>query len=189
MKKTSIILLVLAMALALTVSCNDPERPVKEDDDRIDWPDMTSMDDVLETLILTYANPKDPGSIPRYRALLHSQYFFGLAPRDVPVGGSPIISATEDVSITEKMFAQARILELSLDPMVNSWCEYPELDGEPCENCWSCQPSYFIRAQFGEEERLYISPPDNAEVMVIVAPDENDSSKWVLRAMYDLVVY
>jgi hypothetical protein len=154
----------------------------------VTWPDMTSRDDVLETLVLTYENAKDPDAVPKYRALLHSQYFFGLAPQDVPVGGSPIISRSEDVTVTEKMFEFEKILELSLDPMVATWYEYPELEGEVCENCWATQPSYFIRAQFGDEDKVYISPPDNSEVSIIVAPDENDPTKWVLRAMYDLCV-
>ena len=66
--------------------------------------------------------------------------------------------------------------------------QYPELEGEPCENCYQTERQYFIRAQFGDEETIYQSPVGKAFLSVIVSPDENDETKWVLRAMYDLVV-
>jgi hypothetical protein len=72
--------------------------------------------------------------------------------------------------------------------MVGTWYEYPEIEGEPCDNCWASQPSYFIRAQFNDEETIYLSPIDRAEVSIIIAPDEEDPTKWVLRAMYDLCI-
>ena len=174
------------MALALSVSCNDPESPIKEDDDGIDWPDMTSRDDVLETLVLTHNNPKNPESTSTYRALLHSQYFFALSPWDVPYFDSPIITKMEDIASAEWIFTNEKILELDINPMINEWYEYPELDGETCVNCWACQPTYFIMAQFSDEEMIHMSPPDGVEMSIVVAPDESDSSKWVIRAIYDL---
>jgi hypothetical protein len=186
LKKTSIILLVLAMALTLSVSCNDPESPVKEDDDGIDWPDMASRDDVIETLVLTYMNPKDPESIPKYRALLHSQYFFGLAPQDVPLGGSLIMTRLEDIAATEWIFEYEHLLELTLSPSVGTWISTTEVEGEACAECWQTTREYFIRAQFVDEGTIYTSPPGHVSVSIIVAPDESDPSKWVLRAMYDM---
>lgn len=182
--------LVLITALLMSPSCIfDPKQeaeipPVIE----VTWPDMTDRDDVLETLVLAYANPKNGESTSKYNAILHTQYFFGLASQDVEVGDSPIISRSEDVTITEKMFEYELILELTLDPMIGTWVGETEVNGEPCENCWSCQPSYFIRAQFDDEKPLYMSPVTNSEVMIIVSPDEADPTKWVLRAMYDLAV-
>jgi hypothetical protein len=180
------ILLAAALALLPVISCKeDPVNP-QEEDNGIDWPSMTSKDDVIEMLVMTYSNPKSPESIPRYRALLHSQYFFGLAPQDVPPGTPPVLTRSEDITCTERMFEYEKILELTIDPMVNTWYELPELEGEPCTDCWAAQPSYFIRAQFGDAETIYLSPIDRAEVSIIIAPDESDPDKWVLRAMYDL---
>jgi hypothetical protein len=182
--------LVLISAMLVSPSCifdpkQEKEPPPVVD---VDWPDMTQRDDVIKMLVLTYANPKNPESIPNYRALLHSQYFFGLAPQDVPPGEPPIMTRSEDVTSTELIFEYEKILELTIDPMVATWYEYPELEGEVCENCWAAQPSYFIRAQFNDEETIYLSPVENAEVSIIVAPDESDPGKWVLRAMYDLCI-
>jgi len=182
--------LVLISAMLISPSCifdpkQDKEPPPEV---KIDWPDMTSRDDVIEMLVLTYANPKNPESIVNYRALLHSQYFFGLAPQDVEPGEQPLMTRSDDVTSTEAIFEYEIVLELKIDPMVATWYEYPELEGEPCENCWASQPSYFIKAQFDDEDPIFQSPVENSEVSIIVAPDENDPTKWVLRAMYDLCI-
>ena len=186
MKRTTITILLLSLALTLAVSCNDPASPAKEDDEGIDWPAMTSRDDVVETLLLTYANPKEGESASKYNALLHSQYFFGLDPRDVGAGDMPILTRAQDVASTEWIFENESLLELTI-PESGTWNEYNELEGEPCVNCWESTRGYHIRVQFGNEDTTYQSPAGSAFVSIIVAPDENDSSKWVLRAMYDIL--
>lgn len=175
------------MALTLSVSCNDPESPIKEEEDGIDWPDMTSMDDVVEVLMLTYANPKDGESTAKYNALLHSQYFFGLDIRDYIGGGSPILTRSDDITSTEAIFMYECLLELTLSPLEGTWEEYPLLAGDPCVNCWQSTREYFVRAQFDDEGTIYTSPVGHAHVSIIVAPDESDSSKWVIRAIYDMI--
>ncbi len=181
--------LLLITALLASPSCifdpkPDPEpAPIVE----IDWPDMTDKDHAIKTILLCYDNPKDSESMSKYNALLHSQYFFGLDDGDVPVGGSPIMTRAEDIRSTEKIFEFETMLELAIDPEIGSWEEYPVLDEEPCENCRETQRQYFIRAQFNDETTICQSPVGRASVSIIVSPDENDSSKWVLRAMYDLI--
>ena len=54
--------------------------------------------------------------------------------------------------------------------------------------CRATTRGYFIRAQFGTDETIYQSPVGKAFLSVIVSPDEEDETKWVLRAMYDLCV-
>jgi hypothetical protein len=44
--------------------------------------------------------------------------------------------------------------------------------------------TYFIRAQFERNGTIYACEPESY-VTIIVAPDEGDSSKWVIRAIYD----
>ena len=185
MKKTTVIILLLAVAMMSVVSCgDDPATPVEEDP--IVWPDMTSRDDVIKTVVLTYANRKIGEATSRYNALLHSQYFFGLAPEDVPPGNPPILTRAEDIAATEWLFSnETTVLELTITPEVGSWYEYFELEGESCENCYGTERQYFIRAQFGNETTTFQSTPGRAFAVVIVAPDESDPTKWVLRAMYD----
>jgi len=186
LKKTTITLLLLALALAFSVSCNDPASPAKEDDDPIDWPGMTNRDDVVKTVLLAYANPKEGESVSRYNGVLHSLFFFGLDPSDVGVGESPILTRAEDIAATEWIFEGTSLLEL-LIPETGTWDPYNEIEGEPCVDCWETTREYRIRAQFGDEDITYQSPAGRASVIIIVAPDETDSSKWVLRAMYDVV--
>jgi len=180
----------LVTALLASPACIfDPkEDPVIPVDDPIVWPDMTNRDDVIKTIVLAYENRTDGESLSRYNALVHTGYFFGLAPGDVEPGDSPIMTRAEDIASTEFLFDTdlTAVLELTITPEEGSWYEYTELDGEPCENCFGTERQYFIRVQFEDETTIFQSPPGRAFAVVIVAPDENDPTKWVLRAMYDL---
>ncbi len=183
-KKT--LVMILAAALFLVVSCgDDPTDPVKDDDD-LTWPAMTSRDDVIKTVVLAHNNPKYGESLSKYNAVLHSQYFFGLDATDVQPGDPPFMARAEDIASTEFMFSNSTILDLTITPEEGSWYEYPEIGGEPCANCWGTERQYFIRVQIGDETTIYQSPPGRAFAVFIVAPDESDPSKWVLRAIYDL---
>jgi hypothetical protein len=146
---------------------------------------MTSRDDAIETVVLAWSNPKDGESVSKYNALLHSQYFFRLHDDDVDVGDSPILTRAEDIASTEWIFDVHTMCELTITE-TGAWYEYPELDGEPCENCWETTRQYFVRVQFEDEGTIFQSPPERAFVTIIVAPDEAESTKWVLRAMFDL---
>ncbi len=187
--KTALPLLLITALLASPACIFDPkEDPVIPVDEPIPWPDMTNRDDVIKTVVLAYENRSDGGALSRYNALIHTQYFFGLAPGDVDPDFGPIMTRAQDIESTEFLFDanKTAVLVLTITPEEGSWYEYPELDGEPCENCYGTERQYFIRAQFEDETTIYQSPPGRAFAVVIVAPDENDSTKWVLRAMYDL---
>jgi hypothetical protein len=177
-------LLILTLALVPVLSCSeDPAAP--EEDEGTDWPPMTDRDDVIETLVLTWNNPRDGESVSKYNALLHSLYFYRLHENDVNPGESPIMTRSEDIASTEWIFDVHTICELSVTA-TGAWYEYPELEGEPCSNCWETTRNYFVRVQFGDETTIYQSPPERAFVTIIVSPDESDPSKWVIRAIYDL---
>ena len=186
LKKTTITLLLFALALTFSVSCNDPASPAKEDDEGVDWPAMTEKDDVVKTVVLAYTYPKEGESVSRYNRVLHSLYFFGLEPGDVGVGDPPILARVQDIAATERIFELESLLELIIAE-TGTWNSYPEIDGEPCIDCWESTREYRIRAQFGDEDTTYQSPAGRASVIIIVAPDEADSSKWVIRAMYDVI--
>ena len=141
--------------------------------------------DTQQTVVLAYANPKESESIAKYNALLHSQYFFKLHESDVEPGESQIQTRAWDIASTEWIFNTETMLELTI-PEIGAWDAYESIEGEPCENCWETTRQYFVRAQFGDETTIYQSPPERANVVIIVAPDENDPSKWVMRAMFDL---
>ncbi len=187
MQGKSSIMPLIAAAIMLLASCGEDsvnsEPPYEEPP--VDWPDMTARDDVVETFVLCFENPKIGESISKYNALLHSKYFFGLHADDVPPGGIPIMMRTEDIRATEGIFEFESLLELTITPEVGSWDAYPELEEEPCENCYVTKRQYFIRARFGDEATIYQSPVGKTFMSVIVSPDEADSTKWVLRAMYD----
>ena len=182
--------LLLITALLASQSCIfDPkEDPVIPPDDPVVWPDMTARDDVIKTVVLCYENPKSSEAQSGYEALLHSEYFFGFAPGDVEPGDPTIMERGRDIESTLWIFEVESMLELTITPEEGSWYEYPEIDGEPCVNCYSTERQYFIRAQLGDEGTTYQSPVGKAFASVIVSPDENDSTKWVLRAIYDLCV-
>ncbi|MCK4549077.1 MAG: hypothetical protein KAU49_02870 [Candidatus Krumholzibacteria bacterium] len=184
MKKTSIIVLSAIVAMTLVVSCgDDPTTPAEEDN--LEWPDMTSMDDVVDVLLLTYANPRDGETAARYNALLHPQYFFELAPSDVELGDPSFLTRAEDIAATEWIFTETTRLELTLFPLEGTWGDMLEVEGEACPNCHVTERQYLVRAQFGDESTIFQSPVGRVSVTIIVAPDVSDASKWVIRAMYD----
>ena len=187
--KTALPLLLITALLASPACIFDPkEDPVIPPDKEVTWPDMTSRDDVIKTVVLAYENRSDGGALSNYNALLHDEYFFGLSAADVEPGDPSIMTRAEDILSTEFLFDtdKTAMLELTITPEEGSWYEYPEIEGEPCENCWGTERQYFIRAQFDDETNILQSPPGRAFAVVIVAPDESDPTKWVLRAMYDL---
>ena len=186
--KTALPLLLITSLLASPACIFDPkEDPIIPPHEEVVWPDMTSRDDVIKTVVLAYENRTDGAATSKYNALLHTQYFFGLSAADVEPGGSPIMTRAQDIESTEYLFSPKwTLLELTITPEEGSWYEYPEIEGQPCDNCWGTERQYFIRAQRGDEENVLQSPPGRAFAVVIVAPDESDPTKWVLRAMYDL---
>jgi hypothetical protein len=189
LRKIKPVILLLAVAAILAVSCGeDPQTPVRKmEDDEILWPAMTDRDDVIKTIVLCYENPKSGESVSRYNRLLHSGYFFKFAAGDVEPGDPTIMDRAWDIRSTEGIFEYETMLELSIIPEVGQWYPYPEIGGEPCENCHSTERQYFIRAQFDGEGTISQSPVGRAFVTIIISPDESDSSKWVIRAMFDLV--
>ncbi len=184
--KTALPLLLVTALLASPSCIFDPkEDPLIPPVVPIEWPDMTDRDDVIKTVVLCYENPKEGTSEAKYNALLHSLYYFKLHESDVIPGGSPILDRAQDIVSTEFIFEATTLLELTVTE-TGSWYEYPEIEGEPCENCWETTRQYFVRAQFGDETTILQSPPERAFVIIIAVPDENDATKWTLRAMFDL---
>jgi hypothetical protein len=182
--------LLIVSALIAPSCIFSPEETPPPDKLRVEWPDLTDRDDVAKTIVLCYENPENSESMTRYEALLHSQYFFAFDERDVPPGEPPIMTRADDILSTEWIFDNANLLELALYPEEGgTWAPIAELGGEPCDDCWSGRREYIIRFQTDEEGTIYQSSPGSAAVTIIVAPDEGDPGKWVLRALYDEVVY
>jgi hypothetical protein len=184
-KRTATAFIVFLIFILIASCGEDPQKP-EENDNGIDWPEMTNREDVIETVLLAYANPRIAESTSRYEDILHSEYFFMLAPRDVYPGNPPFLSRSEDIASTEWIFDHQILLELSIAE-TGSWDAYPEIGGEECTGCMATTRDYFIRAQFGGGETIYQSSPTRCHVTIIVSPDESDPSKWALRAMYDIV--
>ncbi len=189
MFKAALPLLLITVLLAPQSCIFDPkENPDDRPADPIVWPDMTERDDVIKMVVLCYENPKEAEAVSRYNALLESGYFFKFAEGDVEPGDPTIMERVVDIKSTEGIFEYETMLELSIIPEVGQWYPYPETWGEPCENCHSTERQYFIRAQFGEGGTISQSPVGRAFVSIIISPDEDDASKWVLRAIFDLCV-
>jgi hypothetical protein len=183
LRKTVLILLLVSVALMPVISCKeDPVTPEK--DDGLEWPSMTDREDVVETLLMAYANPRNAESLAKYNALLHSDYFFGLDARDFNPGESPILTRTQDITATQFIFDNQRLLELVLSD--GTWHEIAELEGETCTDCWTTQRVYFIRLQIENEGTIYQSAIERMAVNIVAAPDEGDPGKWVIRAVYDM---
>ena len=72
-----------------------------------EYPAMTSRDDVIKTVVMTYENRTDGEALSRYNALLHTQYFFGLAPGDIDPGEPSILTRAQDIESTEFLFDSA----------------------------------------------------------------------------------
>lgn len=188
MRNATLPLLLIAALIAAPSCIFDPkpsdDPPVKKP---VEWPDMTNRDHVIKTIVLCYENPTLNESMTRYEGLLHSQYFFAFDEADIDPELGPILPRALDIESTAWLFDNQTLLELTVAPEEGgTWEEYPEINGEPCTGCWAGERDYTIRAQIGDEDLIYQSSPGSARVIIVVAPDEGDSSKWVLRAIYDV---
>lgn len=185
-RKTMIILAMLAVLPVFPSCFDEPVTPIKEPPPvEIPWPDMTSEGDVIKTIVLCYEYPKDSESLSKYSALLHSQYFFKLHEDDTMPSDSPLMMRSEDLASTEWLFRELTMLEfLIVEP--GPWYELSEIEEEPCDGCYETMRQYFIRVQFGRDGTIFQCRPGSAFVTIVIAPDESDSSKWVIRAIYDL---
>jgi hypothetical protein len=183
--------LLLSLSFLLAAGClmDDPVK-VKQPGP-VEWPDMTDRDDVIATILLCYGNPENKEAMPRYERLLHSQYFFAFDAEDVlPPGESPILTRAQDIVSTQWLFENNVELRLSIDPAEGgTWSQIDELDGVPCANCWEGRREYQIRYQKTNDDHVLQSNPGAAAVTIIVAPDESDPGRWVLRALFDEYEY
>jgi hypothetical protein len=176
--------LILLAMLAVLPSCLDEmEKPIKEAPTS-DWPSMASEDDAVKAILWCYASPSDDDVMTRYESILHSEYFFQLAAEDIEPGGDPVITRAEDIDLTALLFERQTQLELSITD-TGPWADREEIAGEICGGCREMTRNYYIRAQFGEDGTVWSTRFSMAYVTVIVAPDENDPSKWVIRAICD----
>lgn len=181
-KKIIITLAVLALLPVLSSCLDETVKPIKEAPPAT-WPEMTSEDDAIQAIVMCYGAPGGEETMSKYDALLHSEYFFELAPDDVDVGKTPVITRAEDITLTGKLFMHQTDLELEI-LMSGAWNDCPEVAGTTCEGCRETTRSYFIRVQFDYFGKTYMCEPDSY-VTIIVAPDESDPAKWVIRAIYD----
>ncbi|MCK4549078.1 MAG: hypothetical protein KAU49_02875 [Candidatus Krumholzibacteria bacterium] len=182
-RKTLIILVLLAVLPVLPSCLDETVKPVKEAPP-ITWPDMSSEEDAIRTLVMCYGNPSLEGVMTIYEDLLHSEYIFRFAPEDVLPDDPPILTRAGDIVSTGWIFENQSELELDIF-LAGAWNDYHKIDGATCEGCRETMRGYFIRVQFGKENTVYQCIPDRAFVTIIVAPDESDASKWVIRAIYD----
>ncbi len=184
MFRRSLIIFALLAALAFLPSCLDEAvKPIKEPPPTT-WPEMTTEDEVVQALALCYENPGLADVMTRYEDFLHSEYFFELAPDDVDVGESKFFLRDEDIASTRWIFENQSGLTLSITGSGN-WDDHPEINGLTCEGCRATMRSYHIRVQFSNDGTVWSSGFGRAYATIVVAPDESDASKWVLRAIYD----
>jgi hypothetical protein len=178
-------LMLLAFVAALPACFDEPVKPLKQED-VIDagWEAPASENAVIDALVWCYSNPDHEEVMPRYESLLHSKFFFQMAPEDVMPGKTGLYSRTGDIANTGKLFDLATTLELIINKSV--WFDQPELNGEPCDCCRVMTASYFIFSQFGGDGTVYSTRFESAHVTMIVAPHEEDTGTWVIRAIYDL---
>ena len=184
MLRRSTIIFALLAALAVLPSCLDEAvKPIKEAPPAT-WPEMTTEEEAVEALVLCYENPRLAEVMMRYEELLHSEYFFELAPDDVMVGQSEFILRAEDIVSTRWIFEHQTQLTLSFAG-TGDWNDYPEINDSACVGCRETTRSYYIRVQFGVFGKTYSNRFEEVYATIIVAPDESDASKWVIRAIYD----
>ena len=182
LKKIILILAAVAVLPALSSCLDDAVKPIKEAPP-VTWPEMTREDDPVKALLMCYDNPSLEGIMTTYEGLLHSEYFFGLAPEDIEDGGHSVFTRAGDISITASMFRRQTQLELFIE-LKAAWYDLEEIEGAPAPAAGSRHaPS--DPGPVRNRTDVYVSSFEGAEVSIIVAPDESDPSKWVIRAIYD----
>jgi len=174
--------LMMILVMAAAPSCIlDPEEKVEPPPPPEPYPARETREDCVTFLLRTYEDHDGTAGI-KYEELLHPDYRFYLQPADVPPGESPFLTRSEDIDGTQNfLFDNPAELSLTLDG--SGWDSYPEIEGEPCIDCWSSTRKYNIRYQRELEGTILIG---DDSVVIIVAPDPSAEGKYVIRAIYDI---
>jgi hypothetical protein len=184
--------IVLILLSIIIVSCGEDEKKVFEPK-VIDWPDRTSQEHCIEIVVLVYENFR-LCEIEKYgEALLAPDaqaeefaegYYWHFWWWDIDFGDPDSIDFDADMNITEQILQNAVKLELEIGP--GTWDTLQTFRGEPCENCWSTEREYWMRAQFDNEGMMYCSDPGESAVRFVVGPDPYDPSRYVIYEIVDM---
>ncbi len=174
--------LMMIIMMAAGPSCIlDPEDKKEPPAPPEPYPARETYEQCVDFLLRCYAD-HDGTAGQRYEELLHPDYRFYFQPDDVEPGGDPFMTRAEDiVSTQDYLFNNPSICTLTLNG--SGWDTYPEIEGQPCVDCWFTTRVYEIRLQFEPEGTIY-QGQDSA--VIIVAPDPNEEGKYTIRAIYDI---
>ena len=81
-----------------------------------------------------------------------------------------------------RYFTSQLTLQINPYPDETAWTPVPELEGEPCDNCWTTTRGYEITAQAPGSDPLYA----NDKVTIIIVPNPNDTSKYQILFVNDI---
>jgi len=141
-KRSILILLSLIVVAGLTTSCIlDPKEQKKDDDDKpkVDFKDLTEMDDVLFNLELAYNESR----MDEYDKLLDENFTFILSEADYNSGEVDVPQWDRDREVhvntdilNPNLAGDLRVIsiDLSLDYPADNWTEQPEHPDHPGES-------------------------------------------------------
>ena len=180
---------VISAALFLINGCIlNPETEKPPPPEPIDWPDLTEMEDVIETITLCYENYNTATMNDlemHYRDILYdeagNEYVFYLQEDDVELGDDGLLTLEEDVrgSVNIWKYSTGLILDLS-------WSQWDPYEDENCEDCWISTRTYSITTtiDYGGEVKDYSG--NDMIVIFIIRPQHDDPTKWSIFMVYDV---
>ena len=193
--------LCLLLSMFLVTGClNDPEKKEAPVEEEPEFRDLTSKEDVINNLVLSYAER----NISEYSKLLlrnddsyngsdyQFSYYWYNQPEDEEL--EAYLMRDEDIMATNNLFLAAQgtpakldheiLDDLTLEIGAGSWVAVSELFGEPCEDCWSTIREYLISVSYGENR---LSGDDVIQIY-IVPVDEGDKTIYKIALAKDIYV-
>lgn len=164
----------------------DPPTPPPPD---TEYGDLTSKDHVITNLGKSY----NEANIDEYIKIIHNDYLWYNQAEDVLGGAEEFVLRDEDVLATSNMFAAKNgnhpdpnmlIDKLTLTLYPGSWTQITEIEGTPCEDCWTTTREYFMTVVMSGVDMTY-----NANDLVklwVVPVMEGDKKLYKLRRMDDI---
>ena len=157
--------LVFFAAAALFSGClfgpDDKETPSTPPD--VVYKPLTDKDNVIYNLVTSYNN----ANIDEYTKLIHDDYIWFNQAEDVVMhGAEEFVLRDEDLARTANLFAARKgthpdaalhLAKLELELYPGSWTQITEIEGIPCEDCWTTTREYYLTLVFKNAEMTFVA--------------------------------
>ena len=166
--------------------------PDTGDDDRdpivIEWPDLTTPNDVVETIRLVYKHFNTASTdelMTHYSAILYDDpdqnhdYVWNMQTEDVAEYGD-VLLREDDIKGTRYLIEQSSALQLTIE--AGSWLGAPDV----CEECLVTTRTYWISTTLDHKGEIMKLAGEEMRIQLIIGPNEEFPGTWTIYVASDL---